>query len=160
VIEVVMRWFRTLVLAALFGAAAFGARAELEHYDTAALTIATAAGERHFTVEMAISPRQQEQGLMFRRTLAADAGMLFVFPVTQTAIFWMKNTLIPLDMIFIAADGKIADIHERAVPLSETNIPSKVPVRAVLELNGGTVARLGIKLGDVVHHAVFGTASK
>jgi uncharacterized protein len=68
----------------------------------------------------------------------------------------MKNTLIPLDMLFIAADGRIADIHERAVPLSEATIYSKVPVRAVLELNGGTVSRLGIHLGDVVHFPIFG----
>ncbi len=71
---------------------------------------------------------------MFRNTLAPDAGMLFVFPQTQPATFWMKNTLIPLDMLFIAADGHVADIHERAVPQSEANINSKVSVKAVLEL--------------------------
>ena len=73
----------------------------------------------------------------------------------DSALFWMHNTLIPLDMLFIAGDGRIADIRERAVPMSDATIPSKVPVRAVLELNGGTVARLGIKLGDVVHYAIF-----
>ncbi len=96
---------------------------------------------------------------MYRKALAPDAGMLFVFPETQTATFWMKNTLIPLDMLFIAGDGRVADIHERAVPLSEATISSKVPVRAVLELNGGTALRLGIHEGDVVHHALFGNAS-
>jgi uncharacterized protein len=70
----------------------------------------------------------------------------------------MKNTLLPLDMLFIAADGHVADMHERAVPMSEANIVSKVPVKAVLELNGGTVARLGVKAGDLVHYAVFGTS--
>ena len=93
---------------------------------------------------------------MFRRSLAADAGMLFDFGAARPASFWMRNTLIPLDMLFIDAEGHVADIHERAVPLSEDPIESKVPVRAVLEVNGGTVSRLGIKLGDVVHYAIFG----
>jgi uncharacterized protein len=70
----------------------------------------------------------------------------------------MKNTLIPLDMLFIGKDGRVVDFHERAVPQSLDTIETKVPARAVLELNGGTVARLGIKLGDVVHHAFFGNA--
>jgi uncharacterized protein len=94
---------------------------------------------------------------MFRQSLPADAGMLFDFGETRPVAFWMKNTLIPLDMLFIAADGGIADIHERAVPRSEATIEARVPVRAVLELNGGTVARLGIKRGDRVHHPIFGT---
>jgi uncharacterized protein len=135
-----------------------GAGAELASFEKSSLVIDTAQGPRRFAVEMALSPQQQEQGLMFRQSMAADAGMLFVFPGTQPTTFWMKNTLIPLDMVFIAADGRVADIHERAVPLSEATIPSKVPVHAVLELNGGTVARLGIKDGDLVHHAAFGTA--
>src|SRR5262249_16781860 len=108
---------------------------------------------------LALTPAQQQQGLMFRRSMAADAGMLFVFPASEIQTFWMKNTLIPLDMVFIAADGHIVDIHERAVPMSETNISSKAPGRAVLELNGGTAARLGIKPGAVVHHSLFGNAT-
>jgi hypothetical protein len=134
------------------------ARAQLQHFDSSTLDIDTSGGTRHFTIELAVSSAQQQQGLMFRRVLAPDAGMLFVFPEAHTATFWMKNTLIPLDMLFIAADGHVADIHELAVPLSEANINSKVPVKAVLELNGGTVSRLGIKDGDLVHHATFGTA--
>jgi uncharacterized membrane protein (UPF0127 family) len=133
-----------------------GARAELAVFAKSTLTIDTASGPQRFTVELAQTPQQQEQGLMFRRSLPADAGMLFDFGSTQPATFWMKNTLIPLDMLFIAADGRVADIHERAVPLSEATILSKVPVRAVLELNGGTVSRLGIHLGDVVHYPIFG----
>jgi hypothetical protein len=152
-----MRRIVPLVLAALLAFAGLSAQAQLQRFETAPLTIATAKGVAHFTVELALTPAQQEQGLMFRRELAPDAGMLFVFPQLQPAIFWMKNTLIPLDMLFIAADGHVADIHERTVPLSEANIVSNVPVKAVLELNGGTVARLGIKPGDRVHHPAFGT---
>jgi uncharacterized membrane protein (UPF0127 family) len=134
-----------------------GAAAPLAVFKTSALTIDTAAGPQRFVIELALTPQEQEQGLMFRRELAADAGMLFDLGTERQAVFWMHNTLIPLDMLFIAADGRIADIHERAVPMSDATIPSKVPVRAVLELNGGTVARLGIKLGDVVHYAIFDT---
>ena len=139
----------------LIGLAGIGQAQELQHFDRSSLVVATAAGPQKFVVEMALTPAQQEQGLMYRRKLAPDAGMLFDFVATQSRAFWMKNTLIPLDMLFIEASGRIADIHERAVPLSEEIIPSALPVRAVLELNGGTVARLGIKIGDVVHHPIF-----
>ena len=132
--------------------------AVLAEFPKSTLVIDTDKGPQRFSVEVATTEEQQEQGLMFRNSLPADAGMLFDFGTTQPAAFWMKNTLIPLDMLFIAADGKIADIHERAVPLSEATIYSKVPVRAVLELNGGTVSRLGIHRGDVVHSAIFGNA--
>jgi uncharacterized protein len=136
-----------------------GAPAAAASFAKSSLVIDTVAGPRRFTVELARSPEQQQRGLMFRKSLAADAGMLFDFGDTRPATFWMKNTLIPLDMLFIAADGHVADIHERAVPLSEATIESKVPVRAVLELNGGSVARFGIHRGDLVHHAIFGTGS-
>jgi uncharacterized protein len=126
---------------------------------TSSLVIDTEGGARRFIVELAATPEEQAQGLMFRRALAADAGMLFDLGGTRIATFWMKNTLIPLDMLFIDADGRVVDIHERAVPLSEAMIESKVPVRAVLELNGGSAARLGIHEGDIVHHALFGNAS-
>jgi len=151
---------RKLILAALFLLAALAPCEALVHFDSSALSIDTASGNRNFKIELALTPEQQQQGLMFRRTLAADAGMLFVFPKTQETAFWMKNTMIPLDMIFISEDGHIADIHERAVPFSEANVPAKVPVKAVLEVNGGTVARLGIKIGDLVHYSVFGTEKK
>lgn len=154
-----MHLVRALTIAVLLGLFTLAARAELATFEVAPLTIDTKSGAQHFTVEMALTPPQQEQGLMFRRNLAADAGMLFVLAKTETATFWMKNTYIPLDMLFIAADGHIADIHERAVPMSETLIVSKKPVRAVLELNGGTVARLGIRIGDVVHHKAFGNGA-
>jgi hypothetical protein len=153
-----MRLFATILFSAVLALAGVRAGAQLQKFETSSLTIATAKGDQHFTLELALTPQQQQLGLMYRRELAPDAGMLFIFPQTQPTAFWMKNTLIPLDMLFIAADGRIADIHERAVPLSEANIPAKMPVKAVLEVNGGTVARLGIKPGDLVHHAAFGTS--
>ncbi|HUZ72547.1 MAG TPA: DUF192 domain-containing protein [Stellaceae bacterium] len=155
-----MHHFRILLVASVLAFTALGARAELQQFATSTLVIDTASGPQHFNIELATTPAEQEQGLMYRDALAPDAGMLFIFSETQPAVFWMKNTLIPLDMLFIAADGRIADIHERAIPMSEANIVSKMPVKAVLEVNGGTVDRLKIKIGDVVHDAVFGNAVK
>jgi uncharacterized membrane protein (UPF0127 family) len=112
--------------------------------------------ERHtFSVEMAETPEQRERGLMYRHELAADAGMLFDFQVAQRVAFWMKNTFIPLDMVFIGADGRIVRIAERTVPKSLMANASGAPVRAVLEVNGGTTSRLGIRPGDRVIHPIF-----
>jgi uncharacterized protein len=120
------------------------------------LIIVTADGRRHaFTVELADDDDTRTRGLMHRRALAANAGMLFDYGREGPVAMWMRNTLIPLDMLFIAADGRVANLHERAVPHDETPIHSAGPVRAVLELNGGTVARLGIKPGDRVEHPLF-----
>ncbi len=122
------------------------------------LEIETRQGRHHFTVELATTSDQQAQGLMFRRTLARDAGMLFLYDDDHEIQMWMKNTLIPLDMIFIKADGTILSIAERTVPQSLATIGSRGPARAVLEVTGGTAARLGIKPGDrVVHPAFRGT---
>ncbi len=150
-------------MAALIGAAflalalvfAPAPRAQLASFGKTELTIETASGKQHFIVEEAKTPQQMAQGLMFRRAMPVDAGMLFEYDRPQTATFWMKNTLIPLDMLFIAADGVVLDIHERAVPMSLDPIASEKPVLAVLELNGGTVSRLGIKRGDRVDHPLF-----
>ena len=119
------------------------------------LTIKTAKFNTKFSVEMAISAQQQSQGLMFRRSMAADAGMLFDYRIPQRISMWMKNTYIPLDMIFIGSDGKVINIAERTIPQSETVISSKGRARAVLEVNGGTASRLGIKPGDQVKHSIF-----
>lgn len=119
--------------------------------DLTPLTIQTAAGASlAFRVELARTEAERELGLMYREKLAPDAGMLFLYPSERPVAFWMKNTLIPLDMIFIKRDGTILSIAERTVPLSEASIPSAGPVAAVLELNGGTVSHLGIKPGDRV----------
>lgn len=119
------------------------------------LVIHTAKGPQRFKVELADDDVSRARGMMFRTSMAADAGMLFDFKQEQMASFWMRNTLIPLDMLFIKTDGTILNIHQRAIPRDETGINSAGPVRAVLELNGGTVARLGIKPGDRVEHPIF-----
>ncbi len=119
-------------------------------YRKSALSIQTASGPQKFTVELALDDRQHEQGLMYRQAMAADAGMLFVYPQELTVRMWMKNTILPLDMVFIKADGTIGAIRERAVPQSLEIIPSGGPIKYVLELNGGTTARLGIKVGDKI----------
>ena len=144
------------VLGLLLATPAFAQPKTFQTFTSAPLSIDTAKGRQHFTVELALTPDQQEQGLMYRPHLAADAGMLFVMARPQIMTFWMHNTLIPLDMLFIAAGGKIVDLHERAMPMSDATIVSHAPAIAVLELNGGTVDRLGIKIGDVVHAAALG----
>jgi uncharacterized protein len=101
-----------------------------------------------FTVEMARTSQEQAQGLMFRTALADGKGMLFPFGDARQASFWMKNTLIPLDIIFIKADGRIANIAENTTPYSTTPVTSVGPVKAVLELRGGLTRELGIKAGD------------
>ena len=115
------------------------------------LTITTAAHRTHkFVVEVARSPAEQERGLMFRQTMATDRGMIFPYSPPQSVAFWMKNTMIPLDMIFIRGNGTIARIEANAVPLSEEPVPAGEPVAAVLELAGGRAAELGIAAGDTV----------
>lgn len=124
------------------------------------LVINTAKGPQRFRVELADNDMSRSRGMMFRTSMAPDAGMLFDFKQEQMASFWMRNTLLPLDMLFIKADGTILNIHQRAIPHDESGVNSTGPVRAVLEVNGGTVSRLGIKPGDTVDHAIFGRAPK
>ncbi|PTD17095.1 DUF192 domain-containing protein [Sphingomonas fennica] len=131
-------------------AAAKTANAAAQAEDLVPLTIATSSGARSFLVEMARTPAEQERGLMFRTELAADRGMLFPYDPPQPASFWMKNTLIPLDMIFIRRDGTIARIAENTIPESLQPVPSGEPVGAVLEIAGGGAAALGIAVGDKV----------
>ena len=114
------------------------------------LTIDSGGRSHRFMVEVARSPQEQARGLMFRDTLADDAGMIFPFPAPRPASFWMRNTLIPLDMIFVREDGTIARIAANTVPHSEEGVTSGEPVIAVLELRGGRAAELGISVGDRV----------
>jgi uncharacterized membrane protein (UPF0127 family) len=115
------------------------------------LTITDDAGHTHaFQVEMATTPPEQETGLMFRKSVPADAGMLFIFPTVQPEPFWMKNTLVPLDMVFINPDGTIRAIAENTVPYSLAPVESGGPVLAVLELQGGITAQDDISVGDRV----------
>jgi uncharacterized protein len=120
------------------------------------LEIASKTGTHIFGVEMAVTPEEQARGLMFRRELPEMQGMLFDFHREQPTSFWMKNTYISLDMIFIRADGRILRIAENTVPLSEALVPSGGPVRAVLEVIAGTTKKLGIAPGDRVTHPIFG----
>jgi uncharacterized membrane protein (UPF0127 family) len=119
------------------------------------LEITTKNGVHVFAVEMASTPEEQAKGLMFRRQLPEGQGMLFDFHQEQPTSFWMKNTYIPLDMIFIRGDGRILRIAENTVPLSEALVPSGGPVRAVLEVIAGTAKKLGIAPGDRVAHPIF-----
>jgi len=116
------------------------------------LSIQTATEIHDFTVEIAENDAERALGLMYRKSLAPDAGMLFDFQADQQVAFWMRNTLIPLDMIFIRADGTIANVHPEAVPGDLTSIPSDGPVRFVLEIPGGRAAELGIAAGDRLVH--------
>jgi uncharacterized membrane protein (UPF0127 family) len=133
--------------------------AELQKFPTSKLTIVSATGPHRFNVEVAETPEQMAQGLMFRTSLAPDAGMLFVYPQPTMATMWMRNTVIPLDMLFVDAQGRIVNIQQRAVPQSDEIIAAAAPIRAVIELNGGTAARLGIEPGDQVLHPIFGNVS-
>jgi uncharacterized membrane protein (UPF0127 family) len=115
------------------------------------LTVTSANGRTHrFIVEVARTPEQQANGLMNRQSLAPDRGMIFPYDQPRPASFWMKNTLIPLDMIFVRSDGTIARIAAETVPLSLEPVPSLEPVAAVLEIAGGRAAELGIQPGDRV----------
>ena len=114
------------------------------------LTITSGGKAHRFIVEVARSPEEQATGLMNRQSLAPDRGMVFPYDPPQPVAFWMKNTLIPLDMIFIRADGTIARIEANTIPLSLDTVPAGEPVAAVLELAGGRSAELGIQAGDKV----------
>ncbi|WP_377296133.1 DUF192 domain-containing protein [Rhizobium sp. SGZ-381] len=142
----------TFAASAMMALLAFSAVASAQlRFDKEPLTIVTTSGARHeFSVELALDPGQREQGLMYRKQMAANEGMLFDFFEARAIQMWMRNTLIPLDMVFIDAKGTITHIHERAEPLSETIISSQGPVNYVLELNGGAAAQLGIHKGDKV----------
>lgn len=125
---------------------------------TERMVIVTRDGRRHdFTVEMALTPDQQTIGLMFRTEVAANEGMIFDWGSPRESSMWMRNTLVPLDMLFIAADGRIHRIAERTVPLSLTPIGSGGPVRATLELQGGITEQLDIRVGDRLLHRMFGS---
>lgn len=113
------------------------------------VTIRSSSGTHRFIAEVARTADEQSRGMMFRESIAPDRAMIFPYDPPQPAAFWMENTMIPLDMIFIRADGTIARIAT-AVPLSQELVPSGEPVAAVLEIAGGRAAQLGIKAGDRV----------
>jgi uncharacterized membrane protein (UPF0127 family) len=141
--------FYVLVLALAMPAAA-AAKAKPSQ-----LTVDTARGRQSFAVEVVREEVDRNRGLMFRRHMARRHGMLFDYDPPQNVAFWMKNTYIPLDIIFIGADGRIINIYAMTTPLSLEPLPAGGPVRGVLEINGGLSAKLGIKPGDRVHHKLF-----
>ena len=124
-------------------------------FEETPLAIEGVHGRFEFQVEMAVTSAQRSRGLMFRDSLDEDRGMLFDFGSPQEVSMWMRNTLIPLDMLFIREDGEISRIVGEAQPLSDRTILSGGPVRAVLELKGGIAAELGIEPGDKVLHPLF-----
>ncbi|MDX6750481.1 DUF192 domain-containing protein [Geminicoccaceae bacterium 1502E] len=135
---------RCLLAALLLVPAAGLARAS----ETVPLVVRTASGPLELVVELALTPAERSRGLMFRESLPERHGMLFDFADEAPVVFWMKNTPLSLDLLFIDGQGVIRHIHERAEPFSERHIPSGGPARWVLEIEGGEAARLGIAIGD------------
>ena len=151
--------FRRLLIVGLFAVFASSAScaptksAEAKAGD---LVILSGGAERKFAVELADDDDERRIGLMYRTELPADGGMLFDFgPESEVRSMWMKNTLIPLDMAFIAPDGRIVKIAAETTPRSLESIGSGEPVLAVLEVNGGRLAALGVRPGDYVRHPLF-----
>ncbi|MEO5613875.1 MAG: DUF192 domain-containing protein [Cypionkella sp.] len=133
-----------IVLALVFGGAAHAGCAP----DTVELR--GPAGVQRFSVEIADSEAERSKGLMFREHMPASAGMLFIYDQPKHAYFWMKNTLLPLDMVFADATGLVTAVHSNAVPQDETPIDGGAGVAVVLEINGGLAARMGIAPGSVL----------
>lgn len=145
-----------LVFAGVASLEAMAGGGEAQALPASPLVIETGDGAYEFSVELAETPEQQRTGLMFRRELGAREGMLFVHPRPRVINMWMKNTLIPLDMIFIGEGGRIIRVAENTVPHSLATVSSLAPAIAVLEVNAGTAAELGLEEGDVVRHAALG----
>jgi len=145
-------FFCLVAMVALAGAPSQGQPAKLR---VAPLAVVTAKGVFHFQVEVAGTDEARERGLMFRKSLGPDQGMLFNFRTPQSVAFWMKNTLIPLDIVFVGKDGHIVSIARQATPLSESPIPSGGDVLGVVEIKGGRAAEIGAQPGDVVENEIF-----
>jgi uncharacterized membrane protein (UPF0127 family) len=128
----------------------------LSHFPSTTLTVESSGRVHRFNAWVADTEPRHEQGLMFVKALPPNQGMLFLFQAPQPTAFWMKNTLIPLDMLFIAPDGRIVRIAERTEPLSLKQVDSMGIILGVLELDGGTAERLKIHTGDRVRHPAFG----
>jgi uncharacterized membrane protein (UPF0127 family) len=124
------------------------------------IVIDTATGPQVFRMEIAADKASQERGLMFRKHMAANAGMLFDFHQPSMVGFWMKDTVLPLDMLFVRPDGTISTIAANAVPYSTNEIRSEESVRVVIEINGGRARALGITPGDLVHARAFGNVKR
>lgn len=144
-----------LLASGLLGAQVEGPQLDLASFPQSRLTIRSPAGDHEFQIWTASTQQQQMQGLMFVRDLPAERGMLFVEERPRVATMWMKNTYIPLDMLFIDTRGKVVRIIPMTKPFSLDILSSLTPVKAVLELRGGEAARRNIHVGDVVIHGAF-----
>lgn len=161
----VMRYIRAALFAVIASACAYaqspdpapGAKGDNPPGPTETLTITSGGKTQTFQVEVANTPEKTSKGLMWRKEMPKDHGMIFDFGSPRPIGMYMRNTLIPLDMLFIAADGKILAIAKNARPQSERIIDPGVPVRGVLEINGGAAEQFGIQPGDVVSYKIFGT---
>ena len=145
---------RRILLGALVSAACGAGKASATS-KLETVEVVTGRGRARFQVEIAATLAEQKRGLMFRKSLAPDRGMLFTYKRPQPAAYWMKNTLIPLDIIYIQADGRILSIVRNARPHDETPLPAGGLVLGVLEIAGGRAAQLGILPGDRVLHRIF-----
>ena len=139
-----------LVLSVLTTGPGISAAPKLER-----IVLVTATGSHEFQAEIAGTPEQRQLGLMYRQSLPKNHAMLFDYHAVGSISMWMKNTYIPLDMIFITANGRVSSIAANTVPFSEKVISSNGAVRAVLEVNAGTAARIGLQPGDKVLHEIF-----
>lgn len=148
-----------LAFGALIGTYSGAANTQNAGLPESFLIIETRSGARIFRVELAQTQKEITTGLMFRRELAEDRGMLFAFARPAPISMWMKNTLIPLDMIFIREDGRIANIERNAAPHSLDSRSSQGPITGVLEIGGGLSDKLGIAPGDLVRHEIFGNVT-
>lgn len=142
-------------LTLFLGVAAACAEAPVE-----SLTIDTSSGPHRFKVEVMRTEPDRELGLMYRRTMAHDHGMLFQYQSEQPVTFWMHNTYLALDLIFIGRDGRVVNVARDAKPMDDSLIPSAGPALGVLELDAGTAKTIDLKAGDVVHHSMFGDAAR
>ncbi len=150
-----------LLLATGFAKPAFSldGEAQMLPVHPAPLVVTTSDGEKKFSIEVADDPAERERGLMFRESLPTDRGMLFVFESARPVGFWMRNTPLPLDLVFIRDDGTIAAI-EPGEPFSEATISTPQPIRFVLELEQGTAERTGLKPGDRLDHPLIAAVAK
>lgn len=151
-----LRWVLAFALICTALSLALPLHAQQAELPLEPLAIETAGGKRLFQVEVARTPDQRAAGLMWRKTMAADRGMLFDFDVERHVTMWMQNTPLALDMLFIGEDGIVASIAAHTTPFSTDRISSGVQVGAVLELLAGSAERLGIAPGDRVRHSMFG----
>lgn len=144
-----LRWLTAAILLMTASTPAFAQQAQTG-LPTEPLTIRSGDTMHEFVAEIAATDSQRAKGLMFRKQMSATTGMLFIFESEGERYFWMKNTPLPLDIIYIASDGTIVSIAADTTPFSESVIPSGAPAKYALELNAGTAVRLGIKAGDIV----------